>query len=160
MQEFNYEKNKEFNFDKLTTSIKALNIDLAYITSDNDFINIFTNTNLSENEINILNQAITDHTAIEPKLRIYDLVDDAFMSYLPYKIDFRKMLKPDIHIQKDVIMHENGRPDYAIYTYNNENIAKIRFEFELNSLQLMTRRKEILIYFMFLIAFHEIYVFL
>lgn len=142
---YNYVANKEFNLDKLTKEIQSENIDLTYLSCDEVYLGVYVNEILESRLV--LDSIIENHISTEPHLRIYDLVDESFSSYLPNKIDFRKMLKINIHIQKDVIMHENGRPDYAIYTYNNENIAKIRFEFELNDLQLMTRRKEILTYF-------------
>lgn len=81
------------------------------------------------------------------RLRVLDLVQETFASYHPSKIDFRRHLKTDVYLQKNVVMLPNGRPEHALYSYNGELIAEIDFVFETNEMNFMTRRKEILYYY-------------
>lgn len=81
------------------------------------------------------------------ELRVIDIVDEQFVQSHPSKIDFRKHLKPNIYLQKNVIMLPNGRPQKALYSYNNELIAEIAFEFETNVFNFMIRRIERLAYY-------------
>lgn len=103
------------------------------------------------NKFNLTEESLEEFEIIEAtpiaNLRVLALVDPQFSGLSPNKIDFRKHLQTGVHIQKDVDMLLNGRPAYAHYQYGSENIARIRFEFELNTFALMSRRKEILGYY-------------
>ncbi len=138
--------NKNINYENLYNEVKQLYPDVNRVEKgwqntveihfDNDF----------SGDLNDILTIITNHDG-DSYLRIYDLVDDNFKNYPTDKIDFRKHLKKDVHLQKDVVMLPNGRPSYAVYKFNNELIARIDFVFELNQLELMTRRKEVLYYY-------------
>ena len=81
------------------------------------------------------------------ELRIKDLLLSEYKTLHSSKIDFRKHLAENIQLKnKDVTMN-NGRPVEAIYTLNGVNIARIRFEFEFDSIGFISRRKEILGYY-------------
>lgn len=80
-------------------------------------------------------------------LKITELVDEGFIDLPTYKIDFRRHLKDGVILAKTVIMSQNGRPLKSEYKYNGELIADIVFEFETNSFNLVTRRKEKLGYY-------------
>lgn len=81
------------------------------------------------------------------ELRVMDYVQDQFLNLPPSKIDFRRHLKENIYLQKNVLMLPNGRPQKALYSYNNELIAEIEFVFEVSSFNFMTRRTEKLSYY-------------
>jgi hypothetical protein len=81
------------------------------------------------------------------EIRIKKLIENSFYNLNPSKIDFRKHLLPNTHINKDIEMDHNGRPVRATYKYNNELIAKIDFVFQLNNFGLIERRQEILGYY-------------
>lgn len=80
-------------------------------------------------------------------LKITDLLDDSFVDLPPNKIDFRRHLKDDTVLTKTVIMAENGRPVRSEYRNGTNLIARIKFEFETNAFNLVTRRTEKLCYF-------------
>ena len=80
------------------------------------------------------------------RLKVYDLVKDEFKFYHPSKIDFRRHLKPEVNLQKTVEMLKNGRPKRAEYWFNSSKICEIRFDFEVDQLNFMTRRTEMLGY--------------
>lgn len=102
---------------------------------------------LTITDVAVLQALVAVHVGLVQELRVLPLLDPQFVGYMPYKIDFRKHLLPNTHIQKNVIMHPNGRPDYAIYTYGGVDIARIRFVFDLSAYSLVTRRREILGYY-------------
>ncbi len=79
-------------------------------------------------------------------LRIMSIIQEEFKHWHPSKIDFRKHLHQDLHINKDVDMVA-GRPSAAHYTLDGENIARIRFTFDFDSIGFVERRKELLGYF-------------
>jgi hypothetical protein len=88
-----------------------------------------------------------DQNRTGQELRIMDLVQDQFLNLPPSKIDFRRHLKENVYLQKDVLALPNGRPQKALYRYNGEIIAEIEFVFEVNQFNLMTRRIEKLAYY-------------
>jgi len=51
-------------------------------------------------------------------------------------------LKPNICLQKVKVMDKNGRPMRADYFYDGQKICEIKFEFEVDQLNFMTRRTE------------------
>jgi hypothetical protein len=81
------------------------------------------------------------------ELRVLDYVQDSFLNLHPSKIDFRRHLKENIYLQKNILMLPNGRPQKALYSYNDELIAEIEFTFEVNDFNFMTRRIEKLAYY-------------
>jgi hypothetical protein len=81
------------------------------------------------------------------ELRVLDYVQDSFLNLHPSKIDFRRNLKENIYLQKNILMLPNGRPQKALYSYNDELIAEIEFTFEVNDFNFMTRRIEKLAYY-------------
>ena len=81
------------------------------------------------------------------QLKVTEYVDDRFIDLPPNKIDFRRHLKDGYVLNKTILMAANGRPVYAIYKYEDAEIAKIKFEFETNGFNLVTRRTEKLCYF-------------
>lgn len=115
----------------------------------------FTNRAIAIDEVNRFGLQESDIEEYEipespidpPPLRIATLVDPQFAGLSADKIDFRKHLLSGVHVQKDVEMLINGRPECALYKHNGTLIARIRFEFELNAFFLMERRKEILGYY-------------
>ncbi len=102
---------------------------------------------LSNESETLLSQLVSQHVGAPTVLRIMNLLDPQFAGFMPHKVDFRKHLLPNTHIQKDVVMLANGRPDHALYTYNGERVARIRFVFDLNGYFLVIRRREILGYY-------------
>lgn len=88
-----------------------------------------------------------DQNKTDQELRVIDIVDEQFAQWAPSKIDFRKHLKPNIYLQKNVIMLPNGRPQKALYSYNGELIAEIEFTFQTNAFNFMIRRIERLAYY-------------
>lgn len=91
------------------------------------------------------NQYDQDKTANE--LRVMDIVADDFKNLPPSKIDFRMHLLDNLYLQKDVIGLPNGRPQKALYKYNNQLIAEIEFIFETDAFNFMSRRIEKLAYY-------------
>ena len=81
------------------------------------------------------------------QLKVTEYVDDRFIDLPPNKIDFRRHLKDGYVLNKTILMAANGRPVYALYKYEDAEIAKIKFEFETNGFNLVTRRTEKLCYF-------------
>lgn len=81
------------------------------------------------------------------QLKVTEYVDDRFIDLPPNKIDFRRHLKDGYVLNKTILMAANGRPVYALYKYDNIEVAKIKFEFETNGFNLVTRRTEKLCYF-------------
>lgn len=88
-----------------------------------------------------------DQNKTAQALRVTPLIDDEFISFPPSKIDFRRHLKENIYLQKNVIMLPNGRPQKAIYSYDGGLVAEIEFTFEVNAFNFMTRRIEKLAYY-------------
>lgn len=82
----------------------------------------------------------------QSRLRVLDLVQDAFSNYHPAKIDFTIHLKPNVVLNKMVKMLKNGRPEKAEYFYGSEKICEIKFEFVVNEQNFVTERKELLGY--------------
>lgn len=80
-------------------------------------------------------------------LKITDIVDSNFSQLPPEKIDFRRNLKQGIYLNKVVSMHKNGRPIECIYNYDDEDYARVRFEFTTNQFNLVTNKKSYLGYF-------------
>lgn len=80
-------------------------------------------------------------------LRIYDIVDNPFLSLPVDKINFRQHLKKNIYLNKTVTMLKNGRPSYCIYDYEGTKYVRIRFEFLTNEHNLVTNKKTILGYY-------------
>jgi len=78
-------------------------------------------------------------------LRVLKYVGKEFAFLPPQNIDFRKHLT--VYLQKDVTMLPGGRPDRALYTYEGVNICEIKFTFETNAMNFITRRTETLFYF-------------
>lgn len=74
-------------------------------------------------------------------LRIYDIVDDPFLSLPLDKINFRQHLKKNIYLNKTVTMLKNGRPSYCIYDYEGTKYVRIRFDFSTNEHNLVTNKK-------------------
>lgn len=74
-------------------------------------------------------------------LRIYDIVDDPFLSLPVDKINFRQHLKKNIYLNKTVTMLKNGRPSYCIYDYEGTKYVRIRFDFSTNEHNLVTNKK-------------------
>ena len=64
------------------------------------------------------------------QLKVTEYVDDRFIDLPPNKIDFRRHLKDGYVLNKTILMAANGRPVYALYKYEDAEIAKIKFEFE------------------------------
>lgn len=91
------------------------------------------------------NQYDQDQTAQE--LRIMEYVADEYSNLPPSKIDFRQHLKENIYFQKDLIILQNGRPQKALYSFNNVLIAEIEFIFETDAFNFMARRIEKLAYY-------------
>lgn len=81
------------------------------------------------------------------QLKVTEYVDDRFMDLPSNKIDFRRHLKDGYVLNKTILMAANGRPVHALYKYENIEVAKIKFEFETNGFNLVTRRTEKLCYF-------------
>lgn len=88
-----------------------------------------------------------DQDRIGQELRVMKFVDPKFLSYPIAKIDFRRHLKENLYLDKDVTTLPNGRPQKAIYSYEGEVIAEIEFVFEVNAYNFMTRRIEKLAYY-------------
>lgn len=84
---------------------------------------------------------------LETNLLILNLVHDQFKTLHPSKIDFRRHLKSDVYLQKNVVMLPNGRPQKAIYSFNSQAIAEIEFVFAVNAFNFMVRRTEKLSYY-------------
>lgn len=80
-------------------------------------------------------------------LHIFDFVDSAFKNLHPSKIDFRRHLKSDVYLQKNVTMAPNGRPLKATYSQGSIVVAEIEFRFQVTSMNFMARRTELLCYF-------------
>ena len=80
-------------------------------------------------------------------LKITSILDDRFTDLPPNKIDFRRHLQDGMNLSKTITMSENGRPVKAEYKNGEELIARISFEFQTNSFNLITRRIERLGYF-------------
>lgn len=80
------------------------------------------------------------------RLKVFDLVANEFSVWPPHKVDFRRHLKAGINLDKKIVMLPNGRPDHALYSYEGQLIARIRFEFEVDSFNFMTKRTEWLSY--------------
>ena len=76
------------------------------------------------------------------RLRVYGLVQNKFKDFHPSKIDFTIHLQPNVCLQKVKTMMANGRPDKSEYYYNDQKICEIVFEFTVDQLNFMTRRKE------------------
>lgn len=86
------------------------------------------------------------HLRNTTRLKVLDLVDEKFKNYHPAKIDFTIHLKPNVVLNKKVTMLKNGRPEKAEYSYNGAPICEIRFEFQVNAQNFVTRRTEKLCY--------------
>jgi len=84
---------------------------------------------------------------INYELRIKSLLLNEYKTLHNSKIDFRKHLEQNIQLKNKDVTMLNGRPVEAIYTYDNINIARIRFEFEFDLIGFIARRKEILGYY-------------
>lgn len=84
---------------------------------------------------------------INYELRIKDLLLNEYKTLHNSKIDFRKHLEQNTQLKNKDVTMSNGRPVEAIYTLNGVNIARIRFEFEFDSIGFISRRKEILGYY-------------
>lgn len=80
------------------------------------------------------------------RLTIYDIVAVDFKNWPPHKIDFRRHLKAGVNLDKKVIMLPNGRPSHADYSFMGKKVAQIRFEFEVDAFNFMTKRTEYLSY--------------
>lgn len=96
-----------------------------------------------------ITEKTVEDEVIEKIALIVDLLDTDFL-YLKNnlsKIDFRKHLKRDIYLEKDVSMSLDGRPSIAIYTHNGQNVAKIRFQFSFDAYYFLSERKEFLSYY-------------
>jgi len=61
--------------------------------------------------------------------RIFDHVDDYFNDRPYHSIDFKHHLKEGLVLKKLVTREANGRPTVAVYSHNNENVAKRTFTF-------------------------------
>jgi len=92
-------------------------------------------------------QSFEENPIINYPLRISELLHNDYINLNPSKINFRKHLSDNIQLKNKYVIMNNGRPEYALYTLNNINIARIRFEFEFDSIGFMSRRKEILGYY-------------
>lgn len=81
--------------------------------------------------------------------RILDLVSEHFVSYPIENIDFTIHLKRDIALSKDdQVFKVDGRPDYFIYYYNDQKIAKRVIEITADPLSnLMSHRKVMIAYY-------------
>jgi hypothetical protein len=110
-------------------------------TTEQEAIDFKTTNNITSN-IETFEEVII----VNYELRITSLLLGQYKFLHNSKIDFRKHLDENIQLNKDVIM-VNGRPDYAIYTYDNINIARIRFVFEFDSIGFVSKRQEILGYY-------------
>lgn len=88
-----------------------------------------------------------DLSGFKEELRVMDIIQKEFKKLHPSKVDFRRHLLPNIYLQKNVIMLPNGRPEKAVYSYNDELIAEIEFTFEVNAYNFMSRRVERLAYY-------------
>ena len=78
--------------------------------------------------------------------KIYDILEDYFKDRPLNMIDFKRHLKSDVALNKLITKAHGGRPDKSEYYNGNELIAVIRFEFSVNSSNLVTERKEWLRY--------------
>ncbi len=78
----------------------------------------------------------------DSRLKILDLVDDPFRLYHPAKIDFTIHLKPGIVLQKTTKMARNGRPEVCEYYYENQKMAEIKFEFDVDARNFVRRWRE------------------
>lgn len=83
----------------------------------------------------------------DDKLRVIALVEEKFKAFHPSKIDFRRHLKPNVSLSKVVNFQANGRPLEALYEHEGQLVARIRFEFEVDQFNFMTKRIENLGYF-------------
>lgn len=93
------------------------------------------------------------------KLRISDLLAYEYRQFHESKIDFTSHLKSGVYLEKkEVNMTKSGRPVNIIYYYDNQKIAEIKFEFEMDSLNFITRRVRKLGYFAIDNNVHEYYV--
>jgi len=84
--------------------------------------------------------------AASSRLKIYDLVDSEFSKFHPAKIDFTIHLKPNIVLNKKTSMLKNGRPEKSEYFNGETKICEIKFEFETNAQNFLTKRTELLGY--------------
>ena len=83
----------------------------------------------------------------EKGLLVFGLIHEQFKTLHPSKIDFRRHLRSDIYLQKNVIMMPNGRPQKSLYYHNDKLIAEIEFVFQVNAFNFMVRRTEKLAYY-------------
>jgi len=88
-----------------------------------------------------------DQAQQNEKLRVIDLIEPVFANLPTSKIDFRRHLRPEVYLQKNILMLPNGRPQKALYSFNNILIAEIEFIFEVNAFNFMARRTEKLAYY-------------
>ena len=89
----------------------------------------------------------SDYNSQGEVLRVMNLVEESFVNLHPSKVDFRRHLKPNVYLQKNTIMLPNGRPDKALYSFEGEDVAEIKFSFQVDNFNFMTRRTETLFYF-------------
>lgn len=75
------------------------------------------------------------------------LVDRAFNDYKYWHLDFRRHLKKEVALTKDVSFDVVGRPIEALYTFNDVLYAKLKWTFiNLPNSNLMGSRKEEVLY--------------
>jgi len=73
--------------------------------------------------------------------KIYIHVKETYLGNDADEVDFRRHLLPDIALQKDVTFDQiTMRPTLAEYSYNGQLLVKIKWTFEVDSANLMTRR--------------------
>lgn len=78
--------------------------------------------------------------------KIKDLVDANFDDLPANLVDFKRHLKPEVALEKSVVMRPDGRPDKSLYYYNEVLIAIIHFYFIVDMHGLLSRRTEHLHY--------------